>query len=71
MLLLIPILARLGTSGPKVGEGGQGGDEVRHLPRSLPKVRRAQVGGMGGAVEEVRHRVVGGAALGILIIIFG
>ena len=62
-----PKKAPEGNGDPEMASGeGRAGRwaKVRHLPRSLPKVRRAQVGGMGGAVEEMRHRVVGGATLG-------
>ena len=45
--------------GREVGEGGKGGEEGCHLPRSLPKVGWAQVGGAGLAAEYVLDGVVG------------
>ena len=45
-----------------MGEGGEGGEVGCHLPRSLPQVTRAEGGGMGAAVKEVRHRVLPHAA---------
>ena len=49
--------------GREVGEGGKGGEEGCHLPRSLPKVGWAQVGGAGLAAEKVLDGVVGFPAL--------
>ena len=47
--------------GREVGEGGQGGEEGSHLPRSLPQVSWAEVGEVGSPVEEVVDGVVGRA----------